>query len=129
MNVIFDKERCELDSPVMMPKASGFLWNSSMMLHANCRGYVVSQFMQPEPAKYSHAPNIEEKTFMQPEVPYYTEHPGRFVYVKDENSKEMFSAPYEPMRCSPEKYKFSVRRDKIVWYAENYGIGLSLIHI
>lgn len=126
MNVIFDKERCELDSPVMMPKASGFLWNSSMMLHANCRGYVVSQFMQPEPAKYSHAPNIEEKTFMQPEVPYYTEHPGRFVYVKDENSKEMFSAPYEPMRCSPKKYKFSVRRDKIVWYAENYGIGIEM---
>ncbi|MCT2535162.1 NdvB protein [Aquibacillus koreensis] len=105
----------ELDSPTIMPKASGFLWNDKMMIHVNCRGYVVAQFMQPEPAKYSHAPNLEAKTFMQPEQPYYAHHPGRFVYVKDEEKGEIFSAPYEPVRVLPDHYRFYLGKDYISW--------------
>lgn len=110
-----NNEYYELTSPIIMPKASGFLWNEKMMVHVNCRGYVVAQFMQPEPAKYSYAPNLEAKTFMQPEQPYYAHHPGRFVYVKDEVSGEIFSAPYEPVRLLPDKYKFSVGKNNILW--------------
>jgi len=54
-------ERFELYSPIKLPNASAFLWNQQMMIHMNCRGYAVAQFMQPEPAKYAHAPNLEAK--------------------------------------------------------------------
>ena len=121
-----NNEYYELTSPTSMPKASGFLWNEKMMVHVNCRGYVVAQFMQPEPAKYSYAPNLEAKTFMQPEQPYYAHHPGRFVYVKDETSGEIFSAPYEPVRRLPDKYKFSVGKNNILWKIECNDIEIEM---
>ncbi|MET1175287.1 GH36-type glycosyl hydrolase domain-containing protein [Paenibacillus amylolyticus] len=110
-----DNQYVELTSPTSLPKASGFLWNEKMMIHVNCRGYAVAQFMQPEPAKYSYAPNLEAKTFMQPEQPYYAHHPGRFVYIKDEVSGEIFSAPYEPVRKHADSYTFAVGKHDIQW--------------
>lgn len=110
-----DEQSIILNSPVVMPKASGFLWNDHMMMDVNCRGYAVAQFMQPEPAKYSYAPNMEMKTFMQPEQPYFAHHPGRFVYIKDEESKKLFSAPYEPVRAMPDQYQFIVGQHEISW--------------
>lgn len=121
-----DNEYYELSSPTILPKASGFLWNEQMMIHMNCRGYAVAQFMQPEPAKYSYAPNLEAKTFMQPEQPYYAHHPGRFVYVKDEESGELFSAPYEPVRMPPDHYTFAVGKHNIVWKIEKSGIAIEM---
>lgn len=121
-----DNEFYELDSPTVLPKASGFLWNETMMIHMNCRGYAVAQFMQPEPAKYSHAPNLEAKTFMQPEQPYYAHHPGRFVYVKDEESGEVFSAPYEPVRVPADAYTFAVGKSRMVWKVECKGLAIEM---
>ncbi|WP_340021377.1 NdvB protein [Paenibacillus sp. FSL K6-1096] len=121
-----NNEYYELSSPTMLPKASGFLWNEQMMIHVNCRGYAVAQFMQPEPAKYSYAPNLEAKTFMQPEQPYYAHHPGRFVYVKDEESGEVFSAPYEPVRMPPDHYTFAVGKHNIIWKIEKNGIAIEM---
>lgn len=121
-----DNQYYELSSPTILPKASGFLWNEQMMIHMNCRGYAVAQFMQPEPAKYSYAPNLEAKTFMQPEQPYYAHHPGRFVYVKDEENGEVFSAPYEPVRVPPDHYTFAVGKHNIVWKIESGGIGIEM---
>ena len=72
-----DGRRFILTSPTAMPAASTFLWNRRMLLQLNCRGFATAQFMQPEPAKYAHAPTLEAKTFMQPEQPYYAHHPGR----------------------------------------------------
>ena len=91
-------QRYQLFSATAMPQATAFLWNKYMLVQLNCRGYATAQFMQPEPAKYAHAPNLEAKTFMQPEQPYYAHHPGRFVYVKDKDSGELWSVPYEPVR-------------------------------
>ena len=121
-----NNEYYELKSPTLLPKASGFLWNEKMMIHMNCRGYAVAQFMQPEPAKYSHAPNLEAKSFMQPEQPYYAHHPGRFVYVKDEESGEIFSAPYEPVRVPADNYTFSIGKNNIVWKVECNGILIEM---
>ncbi|MDR6726006.1 cellobionic acid phosphorylase [Paenibacillus amylolyticus] len=115
IKVTEDNQYVELTSPTILPKASGFLWNEKMMIHVNCRGYAVAQFMQPEPAKYSYAPNLEAKTFMQPEQPYYAHHPGRFVYIKDEESGELFSAPYEPVRKQADEYTFAVGKNDIHW--------------
>ncbi|MGP0584414.1 GH36-type glycosyl hydrolase domain-containing protein [Paenibacillus timonensis] len=117
-----DQEFYELLSPTLLPKASGFLWNETMMIHMNCRGYAVAQFMQPEPAKYSHAPNLEAKTFMQPEQPYYAHHPGRFVFVKDEENESVFSAPYEPVRVKTDSYSFALGQSRIVWKVEHQGV-------
>jgi cellobionic acid phosphorylase len=119
-------DRYELYSPTAMPKAGGFLWNQKMMIQMTCRGYATSQFMQPEPAKYAHAPNLEAKTFMQPEQNYYAHHPGRFVYIKDEDSGELFSAPYEPVRASVEKFTFSVGKSDISWTVEHLGIRVEM---
>ncbi|MDO6747865.1 GH36-type glycosyl hydrolase domain-containing protein [Gilvimarinus sp. 1_MG-2023] len=110
-----DGQYFHLKSPTLMPRASGFLWNKKMMIQMNCRGYAVSQFMQPEPAKYAYAPNLEAKTFMQPEQPYYAHHPGRFFYLKDEDSGEIFSAPYEPVRAKGCDYTFSPGKNDIQW--------------
>ncbi|EPE36729.1 Six-hairpin glycosidase [Glarea lozoyensis ATCC 20868] len=119
-------DRYELTSPTAMPKAAGFLWNQKMMIQITCRGYATAQFMQPEPAKYSHAPNIEAKTFMQPEQNYYTHHPGRFVYIKDEETNELFSAPYEPVRTKVDRFVFSVGKSDIEWTVEHLGIRVEM---
>ncbi len=119
-------ERCELDNPWDLPCAAGFLWNRKMMIQVTCRGYAVAQFMQPEPAKYAYAPNLEARTFMQPEQPYYAHHPGRFFYVKDEDSGALFSAPHEPVRARPDRFMFSVGQSDIRWNLEKDGVTLLL---
>ena len=119
-------ERCELASPTALPKAGGFLWNRRMMIQVTCRGYAVAQFMQPEPAKYAHAPNLEAKTFMQPEQAYYAHHPGRFVYVKDEETGELFSAPYEPVRSPVDGFRFTVSRHELSWTVEHLGLRVEM---
>lgn len=121
-----DGARCELTSPTALPLAGGFLWNRRMMIQATCRGYATAQFMQPEPAKYAHAPNLEAKTFMQPEQAYYAHHPGRFVYVKDEDSGQLFSAPYEPARAPLDDFRFIVTRDALQWVAERDGLRVEM---
>jgi len=119
-------DRYELTSATAMPQAAGFLWNQKMMIQITCRGYATAQFMQPEPAKYAHAPNLEAKTFMQPEQNYYAHHPGRFFYIKDEETGELFSAPYEPVRAPLERYAFSVGKSDIAWTVEHLGIRVEL---
>lgn len=121
-----DGKRYELISPTVMPSAGGFLWNQRMMIQATCRGYATAQFMQPEPAKYSYAPNVEAKTFMQPEPNYYSHHPGRFCYVKDEESGNLFSAPYEPVRAELESFVYSVGTSDIRWQADFDGLRVEM---
>jgi cellobionic acid phosphorylase len=121
-----DNKRCELTSPTAMPNSAAFLWNQKMMIQVNCRGYAVSQFMQPEPAKYAYAPNLEAKTFMQPEQPYFSHHPGRFFYIKDEQTGEIFSAPHEPVRSKKDKFVFSAGAADIRWEIEALGIEVHM---
>ncbi len=118
--------RCVLTSPTAMPQASTFLWNRRMLLQLNCRGYATAQFMQPEPAKYAHGPALEARTFMQPEQPYYAHHPGRFCYVKDEDSAVLFSAPHAPVNRMPESFRFSVGVRDAAWTVRCDGIEVEL---
>ena len=118
-----DDGRCfSIDSSTAMPHASSFLWNRRMMVQATCRGFATAQFMQPEPAKYAHAPTLEARSFMQPEQPYYAHHPGRFCYIKDEDDGALFSVPYEPVRALPEEFAFEVTADAITWRILQRGI-------
>ena len=109
-----------------MPRAAGFLWNPRMLLQVTCRGYAVAQFMQPEPAKYAYAPNLEARTFMQPEQPYYAHHPGRFFYVKDEDTGGLFSVPFEPVRAALDRFRFSVGKSDLRWSVEKDGVAVDL---
>jgi len=115
-------ERCELSSPTAMPQASAFLWNPRLLLQVNCRGFVTAQHLQPAAAKYSHAPNLEARSFMQPEQPFYAHHPGRFVYVRDEDDGMLFSAPHEPVRRRPDRFLFSAGDGDIRWDVDQAGI-------
>ncbi|KAJ4341929.1 hypothetical protein N0V95_007085 [Ascochyta clinopodiicola] len=119
-------DRYELTDPTAMPKAGAFLWNQKMMIQITCRGYATAQFMQPEPAKYVHAPNLEAKTFMQPEQNYYAHHPGRFFYIKDEESGQTWSAPHEPVRAKPDRFVFSVGKSDIQWIVEKDGVRVEM---
>ncbi|MEM6396958.1 MAG: amylo-alpha-1,6-glucosidase [Bacteroidota bacterium] len=109
-----------------MPKASAFLWNEKMMIQVNCRGFATAQHMQPEPAKYAYAPNLEAKTFMQPEQAYYAHHPGRFFYIKDEETGSLFSAPYEPCRAQLDAFKFIANASDVKWIVKKDGIEIEL---
>ncbi len=121
-----NNNRLELASPTSLPMASAFLWNKKMMIHMNCRGYAVAQFMQPEPAKYAHAPNLEANTFMQPEQPYFAHHPGRFCYIKDEVTGQVFSVPFEPVHALLESFIFSVGKNDIRWQVENIDLSIEM---
>ena len=109
-----------------MPQASTFLWNRRMLLQLNCRGYATAQFMQPEPARYAHAPTLEAKSFMQPEQPYYAHHPGRFCYVKDEDGGLLFSAPHAPVNRAPDAFAFSVGQGDVAWTVQCDGIEVEM---
>ncbi len=121
-----DGSRCRLHSPTAMPAAGAFLWNRRMMIQANCRGFAVARFMQPEPASYARGPNIEATTFMQPEQPYYAHHPGRFLYIKDEQSGALFSAPHEPVRAAPDSFCFTAAPEEITWEVQKHGLRASM---
>ncbi|BCD97073.1 GH36-type glycosyl hydrolase domain-containing protein [Marinagarivorans cellulosilyticus] len=121
-----DGQRYNLTSPTAMPRAAAFLWNQQMMIQVNCRGFAIAQHMQPEPGKYAYAPNLEAKTFMQPEQPYFAHHPGRFVYIKDEETGEIFSAPYEPVRKKTESFTFSAGQSDITWFVKDAGVEVTL---
>lgn len=105
-----------------MPRATTFLWNRQLILQLNCRGFVTAQHAQPEPSKYSHGPALEARTFMQPELPYYAHHPGRFVYIKDELDRGLYSIPHEPVRRPTESFCFSASDSEAWW--ENRERGL-----
>ncbi len=97
-----------------------------MMIQMNCRGFATAQFMQPEPAKYAHAPTLEAKTFMQPETQYYAHHPGRYFYIKDLDRGTLFSAPYEPVRAELDRFEFIAEQHQIRWLIESNGVRVEL---
>jgi len=109
-----------------MPKACGFLWNKKMMIQANCQGYVTAQHMQPEPAKYSHGPTLAAQTFMQPEHEYYAHHPGRFFYIKQDATDELFSLPYAPVKKQAEQFEFVLAEQQIKWLIKQADLHFEL---
>ncbi|TLU66370.1 NdvB protein [Thalassotalea litorea] len=113
-----DMHQLHLTSPTRIPGASGYLYNPSTMLQVNCRGFANAIVMQPEPSSYSSSPVLEATTFIQPEKQHFAHHPGRFFYIKDETSNEIFSLPYEPVRQKNVEFKFTVGVDCIEWQVQ-----------
>ncbi len=118
--------RFTLEDPTLAPNAAGYLWNRRMMIQMNNRGYAVSQYMDPEPRKYAHPPIIPAPTFMLPEQSYYPNHPGRFFYVRDNDTGALFSAPYEPVRVELDRFAFEPGLSDIRWLIEKDGVRVEL---
>ena len=97
-----------------------------MLLQVNCRGYTISKYMDTDISQYSYAPNIEAKTFFQPEQPYYAHHPGRFFYLQDVDTGKLYSAPYEPVRQLPERFSFSAGASDVKWELSFNGITVEV---
>jgi cellobionic acid phosphorylase len=121
-----DGGRFTLDDPLLAPFGGSFLWNRRMMIQVTNRGYAVAQFMQPEPAKYAHVPTLAGTSFMQPEQPYFAHHPGRFFYVRDEDKRTYFSAPYEPTRVALDEFEFCASTNDITWRCVKDGLELTI---
>ena len=118
--------RFRLTDPTLAPNSAGYLWNSAMMLQMNCRGYAVSQYMDPEPRKYAHVPTLSGQSFMQPEQGYFAHHPGRFFYLRDNKTGSLMSAPYEPVRAKWDSFAFEPGLNDIRWVLEKDGLRVEL---
>jgi cellobionic acid phosphorylase len=125
-NFIENGQRYLLDSPTVVPNSAGYLWNQSMMIHMNCQGYAVAQFMDPEPRKYAHVPTLAATSFMQPEQPYFAHHPGRFFYVRDNQTNTLFSAPFAPCKKELDRFEFQPGLMDIKWLVECLGIRVTI---
>ena len=97
-----------------------------MLLQVNCRGYAIAKYMDTDISQYSYAPNIEAKTFFQPEQPYYAHHPGRFFYLQDVDTGALYSAPYEPVRQQPDRFSFSAGASDVKWELNFDGIRVDV---
>ncbi|VUD58496.1 Cellobionic acid phosphorylase [Thalassocella blandensis] len=117
---------CTLYSPTAMPNACGFLWNKQMMIQVSCRGHAIAQHMQPEPSKYTYQPVVEGKIFMLPEQPFFANSPGRFFFIKDEETGQYFSAPFEPTRVVPDTFEFTIGKTEIQWKVQHLGIRVHI---
>ncbi|MCW8345404.1 NdvB protein [Vibrio sp. ZSDZ65] len=116
--------RFSLSDPTLLPNSAGYLWNRKMMIHVNCQGYVVAQYMNPEPKKYTHVPNLAATSFMQPEQPYFAHHPGRFFYVRDDETGELFSAPFAPIKTQLDSFEFQPGLTDVKWVVKHSDIEL-----
>lgn len=119
-------QRFSLDTPSLLPSAAGYLWNKKMMIHMNCQGYAVAQYMDPEPRKYAHAPTMTATSFMQPEQPYYAHHPGRFFYIQDCQSNALFSVPFAPVKKRLDRFEFKPGKSDIQWRCEQEDLLINI---
>ena len=115
-----------LTDPKLVPKADTFLWNNKMLCHVNAEGYVQTQFRQPEPCFYSHAPMMAAQAAMAPEPQYFEHHPGRFFYVKNEETGEFYSAPSRPANVPLDEFEFSPGLSDVQWVTMKNGIETKL---
>ncbi|WP_295893784.1 NdvB protein [uncultured Vibrio sp.] len=125
-NFIDNGKRFSLTTPTDLPNSAGYLWNRHMMIHMNCQGYAVAQYMNPEPKKYAHVPTLAGTSFMQPEQPYFAHHPGRFFYLRDDETGELFSVPFAPMKKQLDSFKFEPGLSDIRWRVEHDGLNVDV---
>lgn len=125
-----DGKRWEINSATALDEASGFLWNRHMVLHQQCRGFAIARYIHNGTEKYIHTPNLEAKTFIQPEQPYYAHHPGRFFYLRDTLTGELYSLPHEPVRAPADSWLFSAGTADITWQIQALSLECRLsVHL
>jgi len=91
----------------VLDKADADLGNDRMMVHLDHRGRVIQAF------------------FLQPDMTGYSE-PLRAFYIKDEDTGEFWSAPYEPVQAELDKFEFSIGLGDLQWTVERDGWRVQL---
>lgn len=85
-----------------IPRADGYLHNDSLYIQADQRGNVSAHFNQPQFTRYSES--------------------LRCFYVRDEETGEFWSAPFDPVQAPAEAFAFSVGLDDLRWTNLTHGI-------
>lgn len=99
--------RWNLPSITDQPDACGVLWNPRLRVEAGCRGSWRAHGADWRQGDAGAAP-------------------ARFVYLRDEDNGNLYSAPYEPVRRKPELFNFSVGKSDITWDCCFDGLDLRL---
>lgn len=89
-----------------LESADSFLFNDSMFLQIDHRGRCRSWFLQPNATRYS-----EEL---------------RCVWVRDEETQEFWSAPWDPVQAEPEEFEFAPGLGDISWRNVTRGIEVRM---
>jgi len=88
--------------PRLIRDADSDLWNDEHLLRISHRGTVKASFLDPDSRSYSGK--------LRP------------VYIKDEDTGEVWSAPWEPMLLDPEAFCFEIHRTHHLWRVIRNGI-------
>lgn len=90
----------------LVDRADAYLWNDQMFLQMDQRGRCQAWYLQPNLTSYAG--------------------PLRCFYVRDEQTGEFWSVPFEPVRADPEEFEFSIGRGDLTWRVVKSGIEVSL---
>lgn len=94
-------------NPHRIQSADADLWNDEMRLQIDHRGRVI------------------ECGFMQPDMTSYAE-PLRCFYVRDDDSGEYWSVPFEPCRKDPDRFVYSIGRCDLKWSITHHGVHVDV---
>ena len=90
----------------LVDRADAYLWNDEMFLQIDQRGRCQAWYMQPNLTSYAGA--------------------LRCFYVRDDETGEFWSVPFEPVRAQAEEFEFSIGRGDLTWRAVKDGVEVTL---
>ena len=101
-----DGQRYEVRDVHLMERADSFLWNDRLYFQIDHRGRAIAYFLQPDATPYADAP--------------------RFFYLRDEDTGDFWSAPYDPVARESEAFACSFGIDDIRWQVAQDGLDVAL---
>ncbi len=90
----------------LMDRADAYLWNDQMFLQMDHRGRCQAWYMQPNLTSYAG--------------------PLRCFYIRDDETGEFWSVPFEPVKAEPEGFEFSIGRGDLQWRVVKEGMEVTL---
>ncbi len=90
----------------LMDRADAYLWNDQMFMQMDHRGRCQAWYMQPNLTSYAGA--------------------FRCFYVRDEETGEFWSVPFDPVQAEPEEFEFSIGRGDLQWRVVKHGVEVTL---
>jgi cellobionic acid phosphorylase len=109
-----DGRRYILRDVHFMPAADSFLFNDMMFIQIDHRGRTGSTYG-----------GSESPFFLQPNRTRYSED-VRCAYVRDDDTGDYWSAPYDPVQVEPDEFEFSPGIGDITWRNVTKGIAVDM---
>ena len=92
--------------PHLVDRADAYLWNDEMFMQMDHRGRCQAWYMQPNLTSYAGG--------------------MRCFYVKDEETGEFWSVPFEPVKAEAEAFEFYLSREYLAWLVVKNGVEVML---